>query len=217
MPFYGDLPAPGGQDYIDSTIVPGRRPLARNIPAWQASIAIASLVAGCATPGDAPRPAHPVEGVRKVVDSLGAEIRKRVAADPFRNLPVVVRTTTAANSGIEPIIAELLRTRLVEGGVAVEAICAARCMEISLQEFAIDTPRTTGLTPGQILIVGGASIPFVGGLIRTLGEQEREQERVANRATGVFVTFAARDGNRYTARAHVVAIISAGDVALERQ
>jgi len=217
MPFYGDLPAPGGQDYIDSTIVPGRRPLARNIPAWQASIAIASLVAGCATPGDAPRPAHPVEGVRKVVDSLGAEIRKRVAADPFRNLPVVVRTTTAANSGIEPIIAELLRTRLVEGGVAVEAICAARCMEISLQEFAIDTPRTTGLTPGQILIVGGASIPFVGGLIRTLGEQEREQERVANRATGVFVTFAARDGNRYTARTHVVAIISAGDVALERQ
>jgi len=53
--------------------------------------------------------------------------------------------------------------------------------------------------------------------IRTFGEQEREQERAANRATGVFVTLAARDGNRYTARAHVVAIISAGDVALERQ
>jgi hypothetical protein len=31
------------------------------------------------------------------------------------------------------------------------------------------------------------------------------------------VTFAARDGTRYTARAHVVAIISASDVALERQ
>jgi len=66
-------------------------------------------------------------------------------------------------------------------------------------------------------MVGGASNPFVGGLIRTLGEQEREQERAANRATGVFVTFAAREGSRYTARAHVVAIISAGDVALERQ
>ena len=147
--------------------------MARNIPAWQVSIAIASLIAGCATPGDAPRPAHPVEGVRKVVDSLGVEVRNRTAADPFRNLPVVVRTTTAANSGIEPIIAELLRTRLVEGGVAVDAVCAMRCMEISLQEFAIDAPKATGLTPGQILIVGGASIPFVGGLIRTIAEQER--------------------------------------------
>ena len=191
--------------------------MARNIPAWQVPIAIASLIAGCATPGDAPRPAHPVEGVRKVVDSLGAEVTKRMAADPFRNLPVVVRTTSAANSGIEPIIAELLRTRLVEGGVGVETVCAMRCMEISLHEFAIDAAKTMGLTPGQILLVGGASIPFVGGLIRTIGEQEREQESAAGRATGVFVTFAARDGNRYTARAHVVAIISAGNVALERQ
>jgi len=138
--------------------------MARNLPAWQASIAIASLIAGCATPGDAPRPAHPVEG-----------------------------------------------------GVAVEAVCATRCMEISLQEFAVDAPKTTGLTPGQILIVGGASIPFVGGLIRTIAEQEREQERAPNRTKGVVVTCAARDGNRYTARAHVVAIISATDVALERQ
>jgi hypothetical protein len=191
--------------------------MARNIPAWQKSIAIASLVAGCATSGDAPGPAHPVEGVRKVVDSLSAEVKKRVAADPFRNLPVVVRTTTAANSGIEPIIAELLRTRLVEGGVAVEAVCATRCMEISLQEFAIDAAKTTGLTPGQVVTLAGTGIPIVGGVIRTIGEQEREQERAANRTNGVFVTFAARDGNRYTARAHVVVIISAGDVALERQ
>ena len=191
--------------------------MARNLPAWQVPIVIASLIAGCATPGDTPRPAHPVEGVRKVVDSLSGEIRKLSAADPFRNLPVVLRTTTAANSGIEPIIAELLRTRLVEGGVAVEAACSTRCMEISLQEFAIDAPKTTSLTPGQVLTVVGASIPLVGGLIRTIGEQEREQERATGRATGVFVTFAARDGNRYTARAHVVAIISTGDVALERQ
>jgi len=191
--------------------------MAGNVRAWQAPIVIASLAAGCAALGDAPRPAHPVEGVRKVVDSLGAEIRTRTAADPFRNLPVVVQTTATAKSGIEPIVAELLRTRLVEGGVAVEAACTARCMEITLQEFAIDTPKTMSLTPGQVLTVGGASIPFVGGLIRTIGEQQREQERAANRATGVFVTFAARDGNRYTARTHVVAIISAGDVALERQ
>jgi hypothetical protein len=217
MRFYGDLPAPGGRDYIDSTTAPGRRQLPRNLSAWKASIAIALLVAGCATSGDAPGPAHPVEGVRKVIDSLSAEVKKRTADDPFRNLPVVVRTTSTANSVIEPIIAELLRTRLVEGGVAVEAVCATRCMEIHLQEFAVDSPKATTLTPGQILIVGAGSIPFVGGLIRTFGEQEREKERAASRTTGVFVTFAARDGNRYTARAHVVAIISAGNVALERQ
>ena len=187
-------------------------------PAWQAPVAIATFMAGCATLGDAPpQPAHPVEGVRKVVDSLTADIRTRTESDPFRKLPVVIRTTTAANTGIEPIIAELLRTRLVDAGVVVEATCAARCMEISLQEFAVDSPRSLSLSPGQILAVGGASIPFVGGLIRTLGEQQREQERAANRATGVFVTFGAREGNRYTARAHVMAILSAGDVALEQQ
>jgi hypothetical protein len=68
-----------------------------------------------------------------------------------------------------------------------------------------------------VLTVAGSSIPFVGGLVRSYGEQEREKERAANRATGVFVTFAAREGDRYTARSHVVAIISAGEVALEKQ
>jgi hypothetical protein len=38
---------------------------------------------------------------------------------------------------------------------------------------------------------------------------------VASRASGLFVTLAARDGNRYGAREHVVAIISAGEIALE--
>ena len=192
--------------------------MASTTPAWLVPIAIAALTAGCAAPGEAPpRPAHPVEGVRKVVDSLSAEVRKRVAADPFRGLPVVVRTTSAANAGIEPMIAELLRTRLVDGGVTVEAACAARCMEIVLQEFAIDSPKVSGLTAGQVLTVAGSSIPFVGGLIRTYGEQTREQERAANRATGVFVTFAAREGARYAARDHIVVILSAGEVALERQ
>lgn len=192
--------------------------MARISAPWQVPIVIAALIAGCANLGEAPpRPAHPVEGVRKVVDSLNGEIRQRTADDPFRNLPIVVRTTTAANAGIEPIIAELLRTRLVSGGIAVDAACAARCLEIHLQEFSVETAKKTSLTPGQILTVAGSSIPFVGGLIRTFSEQEREQERAANRTTGVFVTFAAREGNRYTARTHVVAIISAGDVALERQ
>jgi hypothetical protein len=212
------LPAPGRQGYIDRLIVPKGEIVSGRLPFWPAAVAMAVLLAGCATLGEAPqRPSHPVEGVRKAVDSLSAEIRSRASAEPFRNLPVVVRTTTAANVGIEPIIAELLRTRLVEGGVAVDALCAPRCMEISLQEFAVDTAKSTGLSAGQILFVGGASIPFVGGLIRTLGERGREQEQAANRATGVFVTFAAREGDRYTARAHVVAIISAGDVALEKQ
>lgn len=187
----------------------------RRSPAWLVPIVIASLIAGCATPDETPRLAHPVEGVRKVVDGLGWEVRKRVAAEPFRNLPVVVRTATAS-SGIEPIIAELLRTRLVDSGIPVEAACPARCMEISLQDFVIDAPKTA-LTPGQVLSVGGGSIPFVGGLIRTIGEQEREKERAAGRAIGVFATFAARDGNRYTARAHVVVILSSGHLALEQQ
>lgn len=183
-----------------------------------AAIAVAALVAGCAGLDDSrPRPAHPVEGVRKVVDSLSGEIRKRVAAEPFHGLPVVVRTTSSANSGIEPIIAELLRTRLVDADVAVEYACKERCMEIVLQEFAVDSPKASVLTPGQVFTVAGASIPFVGGLIRSYGEQARERERAANRATGVFVSFAAREGNRYAARAHIVVILSAGEVALERQ
>jgi len=183
---------------------------------WQLPIVIAALIAGCATPGEGPRPAHPVEGVRKVVDSLSGEISKRSTADPFHGLPVVVRMTAAANSGIEPIIVELLRTRLIDAGVAVETACSARCMEISLQEFAIDAAQITSLTPGQVLTVAGASIPVVGGLVRTFGEQARATERAATRATGVFVTIAARDGNRYTARAHVVVIISAGNIAIEQ-
>ena len=186
--------------------------------AWRAPIAMAALAAGCATQSEAPKPpAHPVEGVRKVVDSLSGEIRNRVAAAPFHDLPVVVRTTSAANSGIEPIIAELLRTRLVDAGVAVEAACAKRCMEIHLQEFAIDSPKASVLTPGQVLTVAGSTIPFVGGLIRSMGEQVREKERAANHVTGVFVTFAAREDARYTARAHIVVIISTGEVALQPQ
>jgi hypothetical protein len=200
--------------------------MAGNMPAWRAPLAMAVLIAGCAAPpaeapqprGEAPQPpAHPVEGVRKAVDSLSAEIRKRVAAEPFENLPVVVFTTSAANSGIEPIIAELLRTRLVDSGVTVEIVCATRCMEIHLQEFAVDSPKAAALTPGQVLTVAGSSIPFVGGLVRTFGEHQRERERAADRATGVFVTFAAREDARYTARAHIVVIISAGDVALQPQ
>jgi len=174
------------------------------------------LAAGCASFGDPTRPVHPVDGVRKVVDSLGEEIGTRAVAEPFRGLPIVIRTTTAANSGIEPIIAELLRTRLVERGLAVDAVCAPRCLEISLQELAVEAAKAA-LSAGQLLSVAGGHVPVVGGLIRTIGEQEREKEHAAGRANGLFVTLAARDGNRYGARAHLVAIISAGEIALERR
>ncbi len=180
-------------------------------------LTVAVLVAGCGALGEPQRPVHPVEGVRKVVDSLGAEIAKRAGAEPFRNLPIVIRTTTSANSGIEPLIAELLRTRLVERGLAVDVACAARCLEISLQELAVEAAKSAPLSAGQVLSVAGAQVPVVGGLIRTIGEQERDKERAAGRANGLFVTLAARDGNRYGARAHLVAIISAGDIALEQQ
>lgn len=184
-------------------------------PRLAAGLLLALLVAACTSLTDQPRPVHPVEGVRKVVDSLGTEIAKRAEAAAFRNLPIVIRTTTAANSGIEPIIAELLRTRLVERGLPVDAACSGRCLEISLQELAIETTKATRLSAGQVLSAAGGQVPIVGGLIRTIGEQEREKERAAGRASGLFVTLAARDGNRYSAREHVVAIISGGDVAVE--
>lgn len=179
-------------------------------------LALALLLQACASGGDsAARPTHPVEGVRKVVESLGAEIVKRAAAEPFRGLPMVVRTAAAASAGLEPIIGELLRTQLVERGQAVEALCAARCLEISLQELAVETGKTTRFSAGQVLSFAGGQVPLVGGLVRSFGEQEREKERAANRASGVFVTLAAREGNRYTARYHLVAIISGGEIALE--
>jgi len=48
-------------------------------------------------------------------------------------------------------------------------------------------------------------------VVRGVGEQAREQERAARRASGFIVTFAARDGNRYTARANAVVISSGGE------
>jgi hypothetical protein len=187
--------------------------------AWQAWLIAASLAAGCAAQGEKQQPAHPVDGVRKVIDSLAAEAAQRVRTDPFRSLPIVVKTTVTSSGGLETIIAEFLRTRLVERGVTVNATCGTRCMEMTLQEFSIDAPRSSGFTPGQIITAGGGYIPVVGGLIRSLGEKEQEKQRVAARATGVIVTFAAREGDRYTARVNVVAFVSSGsgDVALEEK
>jgi hypothetical protein len=181
-------------------------------------ILILLLLTGCASMEDDMQPAHPVDGMRRVVDSLVTEIVQRSASEGFRNLPIVVVTTATASGGLEPIVAEFLRTRLVERSMAVHVECAARCMEVKLQEFSIDAPKVSGLTAGQVFTVVGGSIPIVGGAIRSLGEQERESRRAAARATGVLVTLSARDGNRYGARANVVGIVSAsGDVALQQK
>lgn len=175
------------------------------------------LLAGCAASPQSGRPATAVDAVRKVIESLSDDIGTRLATDSFRGLPVVVQTTNRSGTGIEPMIAELLRTRLVERGIAVDHSCNARCLEVTLQELVIDSPKDASLSPGQLLTVAGGSIPVIGGLVRNYGERAEEQRRAASRASGVLVTYAARDGNRYTARHTIVAITSAGDVALENK
>ena len=177
-------------------------------------ISMLALLAGCATQGEAPAPAHPVDGVKKVIDSLGDEVVQRLGTEPYRNLPVVVRSTGTTGTGLEPVVAEFLRTRLVERNVPVDAACAARCMEVILQEFSADSPSGFTLTPGQVLGVVGGNIPIVGGVVRGIGEQAKEKERAARRATGFIVTFAAREANRYTARNSIVVISSAGNAAV---
>lgn len=176
----------------------------------------AMLLAGCAANQTSNRPAATaVDGVRKVIESLSGDIEQRLSTDTYRNLAVVVDTESRAAAGIESMVAELLRTRLVERGVAVDRSCMQRCLEVTLQELVIDTPRDPSLTPGQLISVAGGSIPVIGGLVRNLGEREQEKQRAAARASGLLVTYAVREGNRYKARHTLVAITSAGDVALE--
>jgi hypothetical protein len=173
------------------------------------SLALAALVAGCATTPEQPaRPSTPVDAVQKVIATLATEIAARRGTDAFRGLPVVVQP---AGNGIEPMVAELLRTRLVEHGVAVDHACAPRCMEVTLTEFSGELPQGSMVTPGQVLGVVSGAIPVVGGLVRSYSEQEKEKQRAARRTSGLFITYAARDGNRYTARANAVAITSAGN------
>lgn len=176
-------------------------------------------LSACATGDDAKRPAHTIEAVGKVIESLAGEAARRTATDGYRGLPVVVGVASHSPTALEQIVAELLRTRLLETSVVVHKACAGRCLEMTLQEFATVAPSVTALTPGQILNVAAGSVPVVGGLTRSLAEREREAERAATRTTGLLVTFAARDGERFTARSHVIAIVStsSGDVALEQK
>jgi len=183
--------------------------------AWIPLLVGLGLLGGCANGGDTQnRPGHPVEALGKVVDSLTAETSRRVGEEGYRGLPLVV-SPVGTTSGVERIVAELLRTRLLNAGVAVDHACGPRCVEITLQEFATSGPTGWQLTPGQILTVATGSVPILGNLARSLNDQERDSARTA----GLLVTYAARDGERYTARSHVIAIISSnsGDVALERR
>lgn len=183
------------------------------------SIAVILMI-GCATDGGKPpKPTHPVEALGKVIDSLAVETAKRAVGDGYRGLPVVVIAAAQPGKTVEPLVAEFLRTRLLEQGFTVNHACAARCLEIGLQEFETSAPSVSELTPGQVLTVAAGGVPVLGSLTRSLSDREREAERAAARTTGLLVTFAARDGDRYTARSHVVAIVStsSGDVALEQK
>lgn len=172
------------------------------------------LAAGCATPPEPLAPTHPIDAVRKVVDNLSGEIARRQESDPWKGLPVVVRTSSISGTGIEPIVAELLRTRLVERSIAVDAVCGARCLEVALQEFSAEGQRHSGITPGDVLSFAGGQIPIVGGAVRSLSERARESERVAARTSGFIVTLAAREGARYTARANMVAVTSSRESSI---
>jgi len=62
-------------------------------------------------------------------------------------------------------------------------------------------------------------VPVVGRMRRTIAKKRRAAERLSSVvACGAFL-FLVSDGDRYTARSHVVAIVStsSGDVALEQQ
>jgi hypothetical protein len=194
----------------------------KNARLWPVMAVLVPLVVGaCAIDGatSAMRPAHTVEAVGKVIDSLASEATQRGASDDYRGLPVVVTPAHETGNPAELIIAEFLRTRLHERGMTVRKVCGARCLEITLQEFATSAPDVSRLSPGQIFTVATGSVPVLGSLTRNLTEREREMERAAARTTGLLVTFAARDGERYTARSHVVAIMStsSGEVALEQR
>jgi hypothetical protein len=189
--------------------------------AWLLLAVVAPLAGACASGSNnqGVRPAHTVEAVGKVVYSLAVEAARRGASDGYRGLPVVVSPANREGNPVELIIAEFLRTRLHERGMAVHNACGARCLEITLQEFATSAPDVSALSPGQILTVAAGSVPVLGSLTRNLTEREREMERAAARTTGLLVTFAVREGERYTARSHVVAIVStsSGEVALEQK
>lgn len=165
---------------------------------FAAALLFAAL-AGCTAAGEAQRAAVMIAAVAKVVDGLAAEVQQRLGTDPFRGLPVVVRN--GASEGAETVLAEMLRTRLTQAGVAVEVACPAKCLEITLVEFVIEA--TNALAPGQ-LIAPTAAPTALPGLPRPAGSAPL----AAGQASAVLATFAARDANRYSARQQVIAVLA---------
>lgn len=165
------------------------------------SLGLLAATAGCATSSDAQpaRSAPSVEVLGRTVDSLAAETAQRLTTDPYRGLAVVVR---ASGQGIEAVVAELLRTRLLERSIAVEVACPAKCVEVSMVEFAADTAIDASLAPGQVVNLAAGTAPSPGVVAARSGSER------SNRSTGLLITFAARDGNRFLARSHAMAILA---------
>jgi hypothetical protein len=172
-----------------------------NLKRTLVTLALFFPLVACTATGEAQRPAIVVAAVGKVVDGITNEAMQRVASEAFRGLPVVVRNGAAG--GGETVIAEMVRTRLIERNAPVEVACPAKCLEITLVEFLIEaSPQTPA---GQLLPVNAGVIAGLGGLPRAPGERDT---LTAGHANALLVTFAARDGNRYTGRQQIVAVVA---------
>jgi hypothetical protein len=166
---------------------------------------VALQLAACGATGEAQRPVHVVDAVDKVVDALAGETAQRQASEPFRGLPVVVRST---GGGADAVVAELLRTRLVDRGVPVEAACPAKCLEVGLLEFITDASGTRPLRAGEIVaMAAGKPLPGLPRAATDAGPLG------AGRASALLVTFSAREGNRYGARQQIIAVLATATLA----
>lgn len=162
------------------------------MPRSAATALLVFALAACTAARDTPRV---VADLGKAADALAAEMQRRQAVEPFRGLPVIVRA--GANDGAEGVLAELLRTRLAERGAALEIACPAKCVEINLVEFV--APVAAAGAPGELVTLASQAA------LTTLPRSPGHVPLGAGEASGAFATFAVRDGNRYTARHHLIA------------
>jgi hypothetical protein len=169
-----------------------------NVTPRVAAALIFGALAACTAPGEAQRPPV-VAAVAKVVDGLAAELQQRLATEAFRGLSIVVRN--GAGEGTETVLAEILRTRLTERGATVEVACPAKCLEITLVEFVSEAAGA--LAPGQLLSLAQAQAALPG-----LPRPGGSAPLTAGQAGAVLATFAVRDGNRYSLRQQVVAVLA---------
>ncbi len=159
---------------------------------------LGAATAACSAPGEAQRAPIVVAAMAKAVDGLASEAQQRLGTEVFRGLPTVVRN--GAGEGTESVLAEMLRTRLVERSVAVEVACPAKCLEITLVEFVADAGAASP-APGQVVPMKGEwpTLPRLAAAGTPLA---------AGQASAVLATFAVRDANRYGARQAVVAVLA---------